>query len=62
MLLNKYTIQLQYLVHRLEETIDIVIKPEFNIYFFNNAANGYCSISIKESNSNEIRFLILNRQ
>ena len=38
---NKYTIKSQYPVHRLEETIDVVIKPGFKVFFSSDAANGY---------------------
>lgn len=60
--LNKHTIRSQYPVHRLEETIDVVIKPGFKVFFSSDAANGYWGIPMKESDCNKTGFLTRNRQ
>lgn len=60
--LNKHTIQLQYPVHRLEKTINIIIKPGFKVYFSSDTVNSYWEIPMKEFDCNKTRFLTPNRQ
>ena len=40
-LMNKYIIKLIYLIYRIDEIIDIIIKLKFDIYFYINAFNDY---------------------
>lgn len=60
--LNKYTIKLQYSIHWLKKTIDVVIKPGFKIFFFSSVVNGYQKILIKKFDYNKSGFLIPNEQ
>ncbi len=59
---NKNTTQSQYQIHRLEETIDVVIKPWFKVYFSNDVGNSYWRIPLKESDCNKTGFLTPNGQ
>ena len=60
--LNKHTIQSHYPVHRLEATIDVVIKPRFKVYFSGYIVNSYWGIQMKESDCNKTGFLTPNGQ
>lgn len=39
--INKYTIKSFYLIYKLEEVFDTIIKPGYNVYFIANVSNGY---------------------
>ena len=44
---NKCTIKSEYPMHRLEEVLDILIKPRFSCYFSTDASNSYWAVPIK---------------
>ena len=59
---NKYTIKSAYPMHRLEEVMDILMKPRHNTYFTLDAANGYWAIFMKPEDCNKTGFLTPNGQ
>jgi len=59
---NSHTIKSQYPVHRLEEVVDILIKPEFTVYFTSDAANSYWGIPMRITDINKTGFLTPNGQ
>ncbi|SLM39126.1 hypothetical protein LPUS_09585 [Lasallia pustulata] len=44
---NKCTIKSEYPMHRLEEVLDILIKPRFSCYFSTDVSNSYWVVPIK---------------
>ena len=59
---NRYTVKSSYPVHNLEQTLDIIIQPGFDVYFNSDAANGYWIISMKVEDCNKTGLLTLNGQ
>lgn len=59
---NKYTIKSGYPVHRLEEVLEVLIKPGFGVYFSTDAANGYWAIPMKTEHINRTGFITPNGQ
>ena len=61
-LINKWTIKSAYLMHYLEEVIEIVIKPRYRMYFSLDASNGYWAILLRKGDANKTGFLTPNGQ
>lgn len=59
---NRYTIKSSYPVHNLEQTLDIILQPGFDVYFSSDTANGYWAISIKAKDCNKTGFITPNGQ
>ena len=60
--LNNHTVKSAYPMHRLEEVIDILMKPRHDTYFTSDAANGYWAIPMKPEDCNKTGFLTPNGQ
>lgn len=58
--INKYTIKLSYQIYRLEEILNIIIKPGYDVYFIADVSNGYWAVPIKVSDCNITGFMTLN--
>lgn len=44
---NSQTVKPQYPTHRIEEVVEIIIKPKFTVFFGTNASNGYWAVPMK---------------
>ena len=51
--LNRFTIKSAYPMHRLEEVLNILIRPQYKVHFSTDAANGYWAIPMKYSDINK---------
>jgi len=45
--LNDCTVKPQYPGHRIEEVIDIIVKPKFKVFFSSDASNGYWAVLVR---------------
>lgn len=57
---KKFTTKSSYPIHRLEEVLDIIIKPRLDTYMTADAANGYWAVPMKESDCNKTGVLTPN--
>ena len=60
--LNSQTIKPQYLMHRIEEIIDTIIRLKHRCYFITNASNGYWAVRMKPGNEYKTGFVTPHSQ
>src|SRR5438034_1247838 len=60
--INKVTIKLQYLMHHIDEVLEMVIRPRYTCFFITDALNGYWAVPIRPGDEYKAGFVMSHGQ